>query len=68
MKNINESQAIQMAKSMLKDGFVISLMNANEVEDFVWGYLFEMNLMSYKPIFYVDENGNHQAVIVYEQG
>jgi hypothetical protein len=68
MENTTETQAIKIAKSMLKEGFTISLMNANEVEDFLWGYLYDRNLQSYKPIFYVNEHGNHNAAIVYEQG
>lgn len=68
MENRNESEAIQMAKSMLKDGFEMSLMNANEVEDFVWDYLYERKLQSYASIFYVDENGNNSAIIIHEQG
>ena len=67
MQNTTETQAIEIAKSMLKEGFTMSLMNANEVEDFVWGYLYDMDLLSYKPVFYVDERGNHKAAIVYEQ-
>ena len=68
MKNTTETQAIKIAKSMLKEGFTISLMNANEVEDFVWGYLYDKNLQSYKPIFYVDELENDSAAIVHEKG
>jgi len=68
MKNTTETQAIEIAKSMLKEGFTISLMNANEVEDFVWGYLYDKNLQSYKPIFYLNELGNHSVAIVHEQG
>jgi hypothetical protein len=68
MTNTTETQAIEIAKSMLKEGFTISLMNANEVEDFVWGYLDDRHLQSYKPIFYVDERGNLSAAIVHEQG
>ena len=68
MTNTTETQAIEIAKSILKEGFTISLMNANEVEDFVWGYLYDRDLQSYKPIFYADEHGNHNAAIVYEQG
>ena len=68
MQNTTETQAIEIAKSMLKEGFTISFMNANEVEDFVWGYLYDMNLQYNKPIFYVDERGNLSAAIVHEQG
>jgi hypothetical protein len=68
MTNTTETQAIEIAKSMLKEGFTISLMNANEVEDFVWGYLYDRHLQSYKPIFYVDERGNLSTAIVHEQG
>ena len=68
MTNTTETQAIQIAKSMLKEGLTISLMNANEVEDFVWGYLYDRHLQSYKPIFYVDERGNLSTAIVHEQG
>ena len=68
MTNTTETQAIQIAKSMLKEGFTISLMNANEVEDFFWGYLYDRHLQSYKPIFYVDERGNLSTAIVHEQG
>jgi hypothetical protein len=68
MQNTTETQAIEIAKSMLKEGFTISLMNANEVEDFVWGYLYDMNLQYNKPIFYVDERGNQSAALVHELG
>jgi hypothetical protein len=68
MTNTTETQAIEIAKSMLKEGFTISLMNANEVEDFVWGDLYDRHLQSYKPIFYVDERGNLSTAIVHEQG
>ena len=68
MQNITETQAIELAKSTLKSGFTISLMNANQVEDFVWGYLYDMNLQYNEPIFYVDERGNQSAALVHEQG
>ena len=68
MQNLTETQAIELAKSTLKSGFTISFMNANEVEDFVWGYLYDMKLQYNEPIFYVDERGNQSAAIVYEQG
>lgn len=68
MQSVTETQAIEIAKSMLKSGFTISYMNANEVEDFVWGYLYDMNLQSKEPIFYVDERGNQSASIVHEIG
>ena len=68
MQNTTETQAIEIAKSMLKEGFTISLMNANEVEDFVWGYLYDMNLQYNKPIFYVDERGYQSAALVHELG
>lgn len=63
---ITETQAIQNAKSMLKDNYTIAYMNANEVEDFIWGYLYDMNLHHHNPIFYVDERGNEKAALVHE--
>ena len=68
MQNVTETQAIEIAKSMLKGGFTISFMNANEVEDFIWGYIYDMNLQYNKPIFYVDERGNQSAALVHELG
>jgi predicted secreted protein len=66
-QNITETQAIKIAKSMLKEGFTISYLNANEVEDFIWGYLYEHGLQYSKPIFYVDEFHNQSAAIVYQE-
>lgn len=68
MKNTTKTQAIELAKSTLKSGFTISLMNANEVEDFIWGYLYDMKLQYNAPIFYVDERGNQSVALVHEQG
>lgn len=68
MQNVTETQATELAKSTLKSGFTISFMNANEVEDFIWGYLYDMNLQYNEPIFYVDERGNQSVVIVHEKG
>jgi hypothetical protein len=62
-----ETQAIQIAKSMLKEGFTISYLNVNELEDFIWGYLYEHGLQYSKPIFYVDEFNNQSAAIVYQE-
>jgi predicted secreted protein len=66
-KHITETQAIKIAKSMLKQGFTISYLNANEVEDFIWGYLYEHGLQYSKPIFYVDQFNNQSAAIVYQE-
>jgi predicted secreted protein len=66
-QHITETQAIKIAKSMLKQGFTISYLNANEVEDFIWGYLYEHGLQYSKPIFYVDQFNNQSAAIVYQQ-
>ena len=66
MKNITETQAIQIAQAMLKDGFTISYMNANEIEDFIWGYLYDQKLQYENPIMYVDQFGNECVAIVYE--
>jgi hypothetical protein len=66
MQNVTETQAIAMAKSILKDGFTISLMNANEIENFLWGYIYENGLQWSEPIFYVNEHGNQSAVIVHQ--
>jgi predicted secreted protein len=66
-QHITETQAIKIAKSMLKQGFTISYLNANEVEDFIWGYLYEHGLQYSKPIFYVDQFNNQSAAIVYQE-
>jgi hypothetical protein len=71
MKNttqiISETQAIQIAKSILKDGFTISYLNANQIEDFIWGYLYEHGLQYLNPIFYLDEFNNQSAAIVHQE-
>lgn len=61
-----ETQAIQIAEKMRKDGFTISYMNATELEDFIWGYLYDHNLQYKKPIMYVDQFDNQCAAIVYQ--
>ena len=69
MKNttiMTETQAIQIAQKMRKDGFTISYMNATELEDFIWGYLYDHNLQYKKPIMYVDQFDNQCAAIVYQ--
>ena len=70
MKNTNQNttatQAIAAAHKMHQDGFTISYMNANQLEDFIWGYLYDNGLQYKKPIKYVDEFGNQCAVIVYQ--
>ena len=69
MKNttiMTETQAIEIAKKMRKDGFSISYMNATELEDFIWGYLYDHNLQYKKPIMYVDQFDNQCAAIVYQ--
>ena len=63
---LTELQAIELAKSILKEGFTIALMNFNEVEDFIWVYLYDMNLQYDKPIIYVDDFGNKSAAVVHE--
>lgn len=69
MKNttiMTETQAIQIAEKMRKDGFTISYMNVTELEDFIWGYLYDHNLQYKKPIMYVDQFDNQCAAIVYQ--
>lgn len=61
-----ESKAIEIAKSMLTDGFTISYMNSNEVENFIWGYLYDNSLQYKIPIEYTDQFGNNCAAIVYQ--
>jgi hypothetical protein len=68
MQNVTETQAIDMAKSMLKEGFTMSIMNANEIEDFIWGPLYDEGLQFYGPILYIDERGNQSAVFIHEIG
>lgn len=63
---ITETQAIEIAKSMLKNDFTISYMNANEVEDFIWGYLYDHELQYKEPIKYVDQFNNQCVAIVYQ--
>ena len=63
---ITETKAIQIAKSMITEGYTFSLMNKHEVEDFIWGYLYEMGLQYEKPIDYVDDLGNDKVAIVYQ--
>jgi hypothetical protein len=62
-----QTQAIAKAKLQLKEGFTFSLMNANEVEDFIWGFLYDKNLQYNLPIEYVDQFGNNSVAIVYQE-
>lgn len=64
---LTESEAIKIAKSIITDGFTMALMNLNESEDFIWGYLYEQNLQYKKPIFYTDDLGNESAIVIYEK-
>jgi hypothetical protein len=65
-KIMTETQAIATAHKMQKDGFTISYMSATQLEDFIWGYLYDHNLQYDKPIMYVDQFNNQCAAIVYQ--
>jgi hypothetical protein len=61
-----EMQAIQIAKSLVTEGFTVSYMNSKEVEDFIWGYLYDNGLQYKVPIDYVDTYGNKCSAIIYQ--
>jgi len=61
-----ETKAIEIANSMLKEGFTIAYMNRNQVENFIWGYLYDNGLQYKLPIDYVDQYGNKCSAIVYQ--
>ena len=64
-----ESQAIEEAKEVLKSkprGWTYSLMNMSEVQDYIWGYLYDMELGYNNPIEYTHENGHKSCVLVHE--
>ena len=61
-----ESKAIEIAKSLVKEGFIISYMNRNQVENFIWDYLYDNGLQYQLPIDYVDQYGNKCSAIVYQ--
>jgi hypothetical protein len=61
-----EMQAIQIAKSLVTEGFTVSYMNSKEVEDFIWGYLYDNGLQYKVPIEYVDTYGNKCSAIIYQ--
>lgn len=63
---MTEIKALEIAKSMLVSGFTIALMNKQEAENFIWGYLFDNKLQYKVPVEYIDDNGNTCSVIVYE--
>lgn len=62
-----EMKAIEIAKSMASEGFTVSYMNAKQIDDFIWGYLYENNLQYKKPIDYLDDYGNLCSAIVYQE-
>lgn len=61
-----EMKAIEMAKSMVTEGFTIAYMNTKEIDEFIWGYLYDNNLQYKLPIEYIDEYGNSCSAIVYQ--
>jgi hypothetical protein len=70
MTNLTESQAIDLAKQTLSNpnysDFTMSLMTVNDSEDFIWGYLFDLNLQYLKPINYINNNGFNSVVLIYQ--
>ena len=70
MSNLTEMQAIAIGKHILSDpkivGFTMSLMNKEEAEDYIWGYLYDMGLQYLLPIDYIDENGNNCVVLIHQ--
>lgn len=73
MQTITESQAIETAKSDIKnlkypEGWVLGIMTENDLEDFIWGYLYDKGLQYKKPIYFIHENGHKCAVLVYKEG
>lgn len=63
---ITESKAMEIARSLVTEGFTISYMNRKEVDDFIWGYLYDNGLQYKVPIDYVDTFGNQCSAIVYQ--
>ena len=61
-----ELKAIEIAKSLLTEGFTISYMNSNQVEDFIWDYLYDNGLQYKVPIEYLDTHGNKCSAILYQ--
>ncbi len=72
METLTKSQAIEIGKSILKnqypdEGWTMGLFVADDMEDFIWGYLYDEGLQYEKPIFYVHENGHKCAVLVHQE-
>ena len=65
---ITETKAIEMANSILKPGFTVSLMSLDDAEDFIWGYLYDNGLQYQKPIEYINDNGFTCVALVYQEG
>ena len=71
MTNLTESQAIDLAKETLSNlnysDFTMALMSVNDSEDFIWGYLFDLNLQYLEPINYVNNNGFDCVALIYKK-
>jgi len=66
---LTETQAIEIAKEKLLelDGdFTMSLMNKQEADDYIWGYLYDMQLQYLPPIEYRHNNGHQAVVLIHE--
>ena len=70
MTNLTEFQAIDLAKQTLSNpnysNFTMALMNVNDSKDFIWGYLYDLNLQYLKPIEYINDNGFDSVVLIYQ--
>lgn len=72
MSNLTEMQAIDIAKKTLinhryNENLTISYMVADEAENYIWGYLYDMGLQYLKPIEYMHENGHKMVALIHEQ-
>ncbi len=70
MGTLTESQAIEIAKqklSTMDKSFTYSNMIMEEVEEFVYGYLYDMSYQSLEPIPYLDKNGYQFAILIHEE-
>ena len=64
---LNEQEAIAIAKGSLKlvngENWTISYMNESDVDDFIWGFLFDNGLQYLKPISY----SNGQVALCHQE-
>lgn len=70
MEILTESQAVEQAKAELKTRnhtWTYSNMIRSEVDNFVFGYIYDHQLQFLTPIFYIDHNNNECAILVHEE-